>query len=333
MVGPVGRVEQRLGARGQRLAGAAARSPVEHQAADPLADLGRARLAGDHDVAAVRAAARRRAGRPGSTCRRPRRPRRPRTRRGAATGSGGAERPARAASPTGRRGPARPACRPSGGTRRCRRARRPRRPRAAASRVVEMVKPRSADGELRVAAEADQHAGQRDGQHQHDPGAGLHEGEHPAAYVVGDLAAEQRGAGQERHAGADADQQRADDRRSTGARRRPAGRPAAPASTIYRPNQRRRDSAPISFGPAAMPMRQTDEDQREQHVEGGVAAAERLGVELGACRRPCRRRRTRRGCRAPGRGPAGSWPRTSSRRRTRGACSAGALRPLGRCAR
>ena len=29
---------------------------------------------------------------------------------------------------------------------------------------------------------------------------------------------------------------------------------APPASTIDRPNQRRRDSAPISFGPAAMPM-------------------------------------------------------------------------------
>ena len=29
---------------------------------------------------------------------------------------------------------------------------------------------------------------------------------------------------------------------------------AAPASTIDRPNQRRRDSAPISLGPTAMPM-------------------------------------------------------------------------------
>ena len=77
---------------------------------------------------------------------------------------------------------------------------------------------------------------------------------------------------------------------------------------------------------------QADEDHREQDVEGRLAAAERAGRRTGRCRRPCRRRRTRPGCRAPGRGPAGSCRRRPSRRRTRGARPAGAsrrsLRPL-----
>ena len=54
--------------------------------------------------------------------------------------------------------------------------------------------------------------GERDRQQQDEPGADLHDGEDPAAHLVGDLAAEQGGAGQERHAGARADQHRAEQR-------------------------------------------------------------------------------------------------------------------------
>ena len=68
-----------------------------------------------------------------------------------------------------------------------------------------------AEVDLPRAAGADQHAGQRDGDHEHHPDAGVHEGEHPPADLVADLTAEQRDAGQERHPGTGTDQQRAHD--------------------------------------------------------------------------------------------------------------------------
>ena len=90
VVGPVGGVEQRLGARRRRVAPCPSTRPRIRGA-----DVGRAGLAGDHDVAALRRAA------PsasavdlGATCRRPRRPRRPRTCRCRANGSAGDERAA-----------------------------------------------------------------------------------------------------------------------------------------------------------------------------------------------------------------------------------------------
>ena len=86
------------------------------------------------------------------------------------------------------------------------------------------------------------------------PGAGLHDREDPAAHLVVDLAAEQRGAGQERHAGAGADQQRADDRHGQVDGDREHHHRRAPASTMLMPNQRRRDSRARSSGRAPMPI-------------------------------------------------------------------------------
>ncbi len=262
VVGPVGGVEQRLGpGRDAPTVGSWSSSSV----ADPGADLGRARLAGHHDVAAVGRAAAcgeqpdlgRLAGALAALEHDERARRVPPP---AATAA------ARAASSTGRAGPVRPACRPSAG-RRQRRRRPPNTPAANSRiRVVEIVTD-TLPTEIRPgAAEPDQHADERRSRAAGPPGSHVDEGEHPAAHVVADLAAQQRGAGQEGHARADPDQQHERTPRRTGARRtRGARRRSRPARSTARTSV--------------------------------VATARRSASGRRRCRWPARRRASRTGCR------------------------------------
>ena len=69
--------------------------------------------------------------------------------------------------------------------------------------------------------------------------------------------------------------------------RRAARRRCRPARSTCRTSVA--GTAHRSAGPGRDAERQADEDHREQHVEGGVTAAERARRRTGRCRSPCRR--------------------------------------------
>ena len=98
-----------------------------------------------------------------------------------------------------------------------------------------------AEVDRRAAEQADQNGAAASDEDQHDPDQRLDEGEHPAADVVGDLAAEQGGAGQEGHAGAEADAATTQQRDRQVRRQRQQHHGRRRRSTIDRPNSRRRD--------------------------------------------------------------------------------------------
>ena len=75
-------------------------------------------------------------------------------------------------------------------------------------------------------------------------------------------------------------QQRADRRAIDRCQAKARTAPSAAASMIDRPNQRRRDSAPTMRRAGHDADAETEEEHGEEDVERGVAAAERLGVEL-----------------------------------------------------